>query len=315
MDSACIVASAKDEAPFLVEWCAHHFALGFDKIFVATNDCSDGTEALIAAIGAVFPIYHVDNPAPLADRTVQTSAVRRCIAHTEAQDQTWALHIDLDEFVHLEAPGQDVSGFLEAFAECDVVSMAWKIFGDAGYGFWHGGNLLDTFLMAASDPTQGSGVKNFFRLEKFSGSHPHRPKDLKVPSESIRAVTTQMIPLDTKPFDVGWMTSMRVPEAAQTWAGGCINHYIHRSQDLATATRIFRGDANGRNRAAKRRTVGHKQYNAYNLNLVEDRAIRQTHTRRQAIMNQMFSIPEVRKLHYAGMAVHFACLVSIHEEL
>jgi hypothetical protein len=59
---SCIIATAKDEAPFLVEWLAHHLALGFDKILVATNDCTDGTDALLDAIGTAFPVYRVENP-------------------------------------------------------------------------------------------------------------------------------------------------------------------------------------------------------------------------------------------------------------
>ena len=41
-----IVACMRDEALFVVEWVAHHLAVGFDRIIVYTNDCSDGTDRL-----------------------------------------------------------------------------------------------------------------------------------------------------------------------------------------------------------------------------------------------------------------------------
>ena len=34
------VSMMKDEAPFLLEWFAHHLAVGFTDILVYTNDCT-----------------------------------------------------------------------------------------------------------------------------------------------------------------------------------------------------------------------------------------------------------------------------------
>jgi len=41
------VSMMKDEAPYLLEWFAHHMAVGFTDILVYTNDCSDGTDAML----------------------------------------------------------------------------------------------------------------------------------------------------------------------------------------------------------------------------------------------------------------------------
>ena len=41
-----VIACAKDEAPWLLEWIAHYKSLGFDEIAIATNDCSDGTDEI-----------------------------------------------------------------------------------------------------------------------------------------------------------------------------------------------------------------------------------------------------------------------------
>jgi hypothetical protein len=222
------------------------------------------------------------------------------------------LHIDLDEFLDLEDPSLDINTYMDRFADYDIIALCWKIFGDNGYEFWHGGNILDTFLMASDSPLKGYGVKTAFRLQYFDGAHPHRPKDPKVPVANLRACTSQGVEIETAPLEIAWATSMRIPEKARTWTGARINHYMHRSQDLATVTRLLRGDANGRkHRASKRREVGHKLYNEFNLNLLEDRAIRSTHAARQRVMNTMFRLPDVRKLHYAGIATHFARIASI----
>jgi len=66
-----IVACMRDEALFVVEWVAHHLALGFDRIIVFTNDCSDGTDALLKAMAAALPVEHYDNPGPYTAGTIQ----------------------------------------------------------------------------------------------------------------------------------------------------------------------------------------------------------------------------------------------------
>ncbi|MFZ1346925.1 MAG: glycosyltransferase family 2 protein, partial [Tabrizicola sp.] len=37
----------KDEGPTVVEWVAHHLAVGFTEVMVYTNDCTDGTDDLL----------------------------------------------------------------------------------------------------------------------------------------------------------------------------------------------------------------------------------------------------------------------------
>lgn len=36
-----IVTMMKNEGPYIVEWVAHHLAVGFDRFLVFTNDCDD----------------------------------------------------------------------------------------------------------------------------------------------------------------------------------------------------------------------------------------------------------------------------------
>jgi hypothetical protein len=52
---ATIIATQKNEGLFLVEWIAHHLGVGFDAIVLATNDCEDGSVALIQCHCPTFP--------------------------------------------------------------------------------------------------------------------------------------------------------------------------------------------------------------------------------------------------------------------
>ena len=38
-----VITTMKNEGAFLLEWVAHHKALGFDDLVICTNDCTDAT--------------------------------------------------------------------------------------------------------------------------------------------------------------------------------------------------------------------------------------------------------------------------------
>ena len=40
------------KGPFILEWIAHHLAVGFEHFLVFTNDCDDGTVELLDALAA-----------------------------------------------------------------------------------------------------------------------------------------------------------------------------------------------------------------------------------------------------------------------
>ena len=59
-----LVASVRDEGPWLLEWLAYHRAIGFDDIWVWSNDNTDGSDALLAALDARGIIRHRPNRVP-----------------------------------------------------------------------------------------------------------------------------------------------------------------------------------------------------------------------------------------------------------
>lgn len=50
MPISTVVTSMKDEAPYVIEWVAYHRALGFDRIVVLANDCTDGTHEMLTRL-------------------------------------------------------------------------------------------------------------------------------------------------------------------------------------------------------------------------------------------------------------------------
>ena len=44
---ATAVLTVRNEGAFLLEWLAHHKGIGFTDFLVFSNDCDDGTDAML----------------------------------------------------------------------------------------------------------------------------------------------------------------------------------------------------------------------------------------------------------------------------
>jgi hypothetical protein len=45
-----LVATMRNEGPFLLEWVAYHRLIGFNDVLICTNDCVDGSPELLDAL-------------------------------------------------------------------------------------------------------------------------------------------------------------------------------------------------------------------------------------------------------------------------
>ena len=48
------VLTVRNEAAFLIEWVAHHLGIGFTDLVVLSNDCDDGTDAMLDRLAEVI---------------------------------------------------------------------------------------------------------------------------------------------------------------------------------------------------------------------------------------------------------------------
>ena len=58
------VSMMKDEGPYVIEWVAHHLAVGFTDLLVYTNDCSDGTDDMLIRLEELGLAHHRRNVIP-----------------------------------------------------------------------------------------------------------------------------------------------------------------------------------------------------------------------------------------------------------
>jgi hypothetical protein len=135
----CVVASARNEGVYLLEWIGYHRAIGVEQIFIYSNNNDDQSEALLGALADAGEVVWVDNYiAP--ERTSQFKAYGHAFSmQPSVLDYRWTLVIDLDEFFVVDS-GR--FGSIIEYIEwqerqpVDVMKFNWLIFGSSGLDSW-----------------------------------------------------------------------------------------------------------------------------------------------------------------------------------
>ena len=175
-----VVTCLRDEGPFVTEWIAHLRALGVSRVLAFTNDCADGTEALLEAL-APAGVIHVPQGA-LAGASGPSPQWRAMAAAWDhpACDAAWLLHLDCDEYLALDGL-PDLPGLIDAMPGAQAIAMPWRLFGSSGRIAPGLGPTPVRFTRAApaglAYPALGSFIKTLFRRDgPFTGFGIHRPR-------------------------------------------------------------------------------------------------------------------------------------------
>ncbi|NIZ59404.1 glycosyl transferase family 2 [Sedimentitalea sp. CY04] len=126
------ITTLRNEGAFLLEWLAHHRAVGFTDFLVFSNDCQDGTDAMLDHLQDLGHLTHVRNDGPYDQRGIQFTAMKTADKHPLVQQADWILTLDIDEFVNIHTGDGTLSCLLEALPQADAVTLTWRLFGNAG---------------------------------------------------------------------------------------------------------------------------------------------------------------------------------------
>jgi hypothetical protein len=63
-----LVATMRDEGPFILEWVAYHLATGFTDVVICSNGCIDESPALLDRLQELGLITHLVNDCGPADK-------------------------------------------------------------------------------------------------------------------------------------------------------------------------------------------------------------------------------------------------------
>ncbi|MEM6824038.1 MAG: glycosyltransferase family 2 protein [Pseudomonadota bacterium] len=303
------VSMMKDEGPYLLEWIAHHIAVGFTDILVYTNDCADGTDTMLRRLETLGIARHRVNAIPKGIKP-QPSAIRHAQSEPEVARADWLMLIDADEFLMVRHGDGTLDPLLDAVLGegANGIVLTWRIFGSNGITEWSRAPVTEQFLAAAPpDWNKGWGVKTLFQYDPEAWKLGiHRPKmrnkvlDTGFP-DSVRWLNGSGRPMEEYFKFRGWRSIART--VGYDWAQ--INHYAVKSVD-AYALRRVRGNVNDK---------ADKYNSAYwalqDRNEVRDDGMLRYSARRGAVMAALLSDPELKHLHEAALARAETALAEI----
>ncbi len=142
------VLTVRNEAAFLLEWLAHHRAVGFTHFLVFSNDCQDGTDAMLDRLHEMDQLTHVANPGP-HEGGVQFNALKIADRHPLVATADWIMAFDIDEFVNIHVGDHTLSALLAALPEATAVTLTWRLFGNDGVMSYEDRPITEQFTHAA----------------------------------------------------------------------------------------------------------------------------------------------------------------------
>ncbi|SLN52496.1 hypothetical protein PSA7680_02755 [Pseudoruegeria aquimaris] len=291
------VSMMKDEAPYLLEWFAHHMAVGFTDILVYTNDCTDGTDEMLIRLEELGLGYHRRNDIPEGIKP-QPSALKYAQQEPVVQAADWVLVFDADEFLCIRYGDGTLDDMITAAGDANGIVITWRTFGSGHVVEWSRDPVTEQYLYAApANWNKGWGVKTLFKFDpEYWKLGIHRPSIKNKHLETGFPDTVKWLNGSGKPMEEyfkfrGWRSIRRT--VGYEWAQ--MNHYAVKSVD-AYAVRKLRGNVNN-----KKDKYNSDYWALQNRNETRDTTILRYREKRAAIMAELLKDPVLNRLHFAAL--------------
>tara|TARA_R110002096_G_scaffold242843_3_gene434742 strand:- start:5042 stop:6022 length:981 start_codon:yes stop_codon:yes gene_type:complete len=222
-----VITTMKNEGAFLLEWVAHHKALGFDNLLICTNDCADPTDRIALRLQEMGLARHHATKV-WAATSIQRSALKQARHYAEVQQADWLYVCDADEFLCVKTGDGSARALVAAAGPAaEVIAVPWRIFGANGQAGYHDLPVTQQFQRASplTPPrrTRGIYAKSLFRsLEHLHRIGIHRPV---ARPDLGRPLRTEMPGGAPVPDNLNRMSALWQFGVAQ------VNHYALRSRD------------------------------------------------------------------------------------
>ncbi|MBL4917655.1 glycosyltransferase family 2 protein [Szabonella alba] len=295
-----IVTTMKNEGPFILEWLAYHRAIGVDDFLIYTNDCSDGTDTMLDLLQRKGIVQHRDNPFRDSGLKPQHAALQAAESEPVMHDCGWGICMDVDEFINIRIGDGTLAALYDAMGNANMISLTWRLFGNAEVHDFQDRFLLDQFTRCAPEvirkPHQAWGFKTLFRnIDIYKKLGVHRPKGL-IPDlwDRVTWLNGSGRPMPRTMFRNGWRSSLET--YGYDWVQ--LNHYAVRSAESFLVKRD-RGRVNHVDR-----DQGLNYWFRMNHNLEEDRSIQRMIPRLQVEFDRLMADPEIRAAHEHSVRCH-----------
>lgn len=285
------VLTVRNEAAFILEWLAHHRAVGFTDFLVFSNDCDDGTDAMLDRLAELGLLVHVRNGGPHR-AGVQWTALKLADKHPLVRDADWILVLDIDEFVNIHAGQHRLPDLLTALPDATAITLTWRLFGNDGVAEYADQPICDQFLRAAPRvmfwPWRAAMFKTLYRNDGIYGKlGVHRPKS---PDKSLVDQTRWFDGCGRELGDKFKRQQIFSPFGRDNWALVQLNHYpLGAMQSYVLKT--------DRGRSGHVGEIGMSYWVERNLNIQEDTSISALKDAKQGEMADLKNDSKLAELH------------------
>jgi len=175
------IVTLRNEAAFVLEWLAHHRAVGFTDFLVFSNNCQDGTDLMLDHLQAMGQLTHVRNDGPYDQRGIQFTAMKTADTHPLVQQADWVLTLDIDEFVNIHTQDGTLPCLLKALPQADAVTLTWRLFGNGDHIRYSDQPVTSQFTRCAPEiihwPWRAAMFKTLYRnTGTYRKTGVHRPR-------------------------------------------------------------------------------------------------------------------------------------------
>lgn len=290
------VLTVRNEAAFLLEWLAHHRAVGFTDFLVFSNDCDDGTDAMLDRLQALGQLTHIRNDGP-HEGGIQWHAMKMASRHKAVKQADWILALDIDEFVNIHVGDRTLPDLLAALPEATAITLTWRLFGNNDVVEYTDRPVTETFLRAAPAvmtwPWRASMFKTLYRNDGvYRKLGIHRPRS----PVHERLGEARWFDGRGEELDDRFKTQrLFSPFGRDNYPLVQLNHYALGAMESyilkADRGRAVHGDE----------ALGMDYWVERNFNLEEDRSIAAIAPRVQAHLAELKSDADLADLHDAGV--------------
>ncbi|MCI2398853.1 glycosyltransferase family 2 protein [Aliiroseovarius subalbicans] len=145
---ATAILCVRNEGAFLLEWLAHHRGVGFTDFLVFSNDCDDGTDAILDRLEALGELTHLRNDGP-HEGGVQWAAMKIADKHPLVKNADWLMTLDIDEFVNIHVGDHTLASLIATLPDADAITLTWRLFGNCGIERFEDRPVTEVFTHAA----------------------------------------------------------------------------------------------------------------------------------------------------------------------
>ncbi len=175
------VLTVRNEGAFLLEWLAHHRAVGFTDFLVFSNDCQDGTDTMLDRLDTLGLVTHKRNDGPYDKAGIQFTALKAAEKLPIVRRADWILALDVDEFVNIHLGDRTLPTLLAALPDATAITLTWRLFGNAGVVHYADQPITRQFTRAAPVvmhwPWRSAMFKTLYRNDgTYKKLGVHRPR-------------------------------------------------------------------------------------------------------------------------------------------